>query len=152
MPDIAASNRNLREQSEIGNFRRDLYFRLSIFEITLPPLRACGDDVLLLADYFIKMLDRTRFKSRSRQLSPEVVKVFRHYEWIGNTRELRNAIERVLILEDSEQITMKYLPLSFSLYDHYKFPTEKIDLNANNDSHRHNTINDFKVYPSTLHR
>lgn len=111
---IAASNRNLREESEAGRFRRDFYFRLSVIEIDMPPLRERGDDVLLLAAHFIKTLDRGRYQSKPRRLAPEVVKVFRQYQWHGNVRELRNAIERAVILEESEQITVKYLPPQLS--------------------------------------
>jgi len=111
---IAASNRNLREESETGKFRRDLYFRLSIIEIDVPPLRERGDDVLLLAAHFIKALDRGRYKSKPRQLAPEVIKAFKQYPWDGNVRELRNAIERAVILEEGEQITLQYLPPGLS--------------------------------------
>ncbi len=111
---IAASNRNLREESETGKFRRDLYFRLSIIEIDVPPQRERGDDVLLLAAHFIKALDRGRYKSKPRQLAPEVIKAFKQYPWDGNVRELRNAIERAVILEEGEQITLQYLPPGLS--------------------------------------
>jgi len=111
---IAASNRNLREESETGKFRRDLYFRLSVIEIDVPPLRERGDDVLLLAAHFIKTLDRGRYKSKPRQLAPEVIKAFKQYPWDGNVRELRNAIERAVILEEGEQITLRYLPPGLS--------------------------------------
>jgi len=143
---IAASNRNLREASEAGNFRQDLYFRLSVIEIDIPPLRERGDDVLLLAAYFIKTLDRTHYKSKKRQLSPEVVKAFRQYRWVGNVRELRNAVERALILEEDEQITLKYMPPTLNRFDssngfhesnanHYiQLPPDGISLDAVEDS------------------
>lgn len=111
---IAASNRNLRDAGNIQEFRQDLYFRLSIIEIELPPLRQRGDDILLLANYFIKTLDHSRHKTKKRQLSPAAAEAFRNYEWRGNVRELRNAIERTLILEESEEITLKYLPTPLS--------------------------------------
>ena len=115
---IAASNRNLRKESEAGDFRQDLYFRLSVIEINIPPLRRRGDDVLLLAEHFIKKFDRKRFrKSRPRRLSPEVIDVFRQYNWTGNVRELRNAIERSLILEEGEEITLKYMPLNLNQFN-----------------------------------
>ncbi|MBA4121832.1 MAG: sigma-54-dependent Fis family transcriptional regulator [Acidobacteria bacterium] len=111
---IAASNRNLREESETGKFRRDFYFRLSVIEIDVPPLRERGDDVLLLAAHFIKKLDRGRYQLKPRQLAPEAIKAFKQYPWDGNVRELRNAIERAVILEEGEQITLKYLPPGLS--------------------------------------
>jgi two-component system response regulator AtoC len=108
---IAASNRDLKTESEAGRFRLDLYYRLSIIQIDIPPLRARGDDVLLLAEHYIKTIgDRLRMRNRIAGLSPEVTAAFRHYAWPGNVRELRNVIERTLILEDSDVITMEYLP------------------------------------------
>ena len=114
---IAASNRNLREESETGKFRRDFYFRLSVIEIDVPPLRERGDDVLLLAAHFIKKLDRGRYQLKPRQLAPEAIKAFKQYPWDGNVRELRNAIERAVILEEGEQITLQYLPPKLSRSD-----------------------------------
>jgi DNA-binding NtrC family response regulator len=108
---IAASNRDLKTESEAGRFRLDLYYRLSIIQIDIPPLRARGDDVLLLAEHYIKTIgDRLKMRNRIAGLSPEVTAAFRHYAWPGNVRELRNVIERTLILEDSDVITMEYLP------------------------------------------
>ena len=107
---IAASNRNLREASELGKFRQDLYFRLSVIEIDIPPLRERGDDILLLANHFVEMLDQNRYKLQGRHFSPAVIEAFRQYRWNGNVRELRNAVERALILEESEEITLKYMP------------------------------------------
>jgi two-component system response regulator AtoC len=108
---IAASNRDLKTESEVGRFRLDLYYRLSIIQIDIPPLRARGDDVLLLAEHYIKTIgDRLKMRNRIAGLSPEVTAAFRHYAWPGNVRELRNVIERTLILEDSDAITMEYLP------------------------------------------
>jgi len=106
---VAASNRDLRSESEEGRFRLDLYYRLSVIQIDLPPLRARGDDVLLLAEYFIKTLNE-RLRRKISGISPGVAQVFRRYEWRGNVRELRNVIERAMILEDEDVITAKYLP------------------------------------------
>lgn len=108
---IAASNRDLRTESEAGRFRLDLYYRLSVIQIDIPPLRDRGEDVLLLAAHYISELGR-RLKLRRpiRGLQPDVESAFRHYRWPGNVRELRNVIERTLILEDGELITTNYLP------------------------------------------
>jgi two-component system, NtrC family, response regulator AtoC len=107
---IAASNRNLKMEAKEKQFREDLYYRLSIIQIELPPLRQRGEDVLLLADYFVKKLDKKRLQSSGRKFAPEVLEAFCRYRWSGNVRELRNVIERALILEDGEVITMKYMP------------------------------------------
>ncbi|HEY2974672.1 MAG TPA: sigma-54 dependent transcriptional regulator [Pyrinomonadaceae bacterium] len=108
---LAASNRDLKSESEAGRFRLDLYYRLSIIQIDIPPLRERGDDVLLLSQHYIETIgSRLRLRSKITNLSPEVVAVFRKYDWPGNVRELRNVIERALILEDSDTITTEYLP------------------------------------------
>ncbi len=106
---IAASNRDLRTESEAGRFRLDLYYRLSVIQIELPALRERGNDVLLLADFYIKHFNE-RLRKRIRGLTPEVAEIFCQYHWPGNVRELRNVIERVMILEDSELITTDWLP------------------------------------------
>ncbi len=110
---IAASNRDLRAESEAGKFRLDLYYRLSVIQIDLPPLRERGDDVLLLTDYYIRQFNE-KLRKRIRGLSPEVTDIFRRYAWPGNVRELRNVIERVMILEDGELVTEMWLPRGVS--------------------------------------
>jgi len=107
---LAASNRDLKTESEAGRFRLDLYYRLSIIQIDIPPLRERGDDVLLLAQYYIDTLGAKLLRCKITRLSPEATAVFRRYDWPGNVRELRNVIERALILEDTDQITTEYLP------------------------------------------
>ena len=108
---LAASNRDLKTESEAGRFRLDLYYRLSIIQIDIPPLRERGDDVLLLSQHYIDRIgSRIRRREKITGLSPEVESVFRKYGWPGNVRELRNVIERALILEDSNVITIEYLP------------------------------------------
>ena len=105
---IAASNRDLKSESEAGKFRLDLYYRLSVIQIDLPPLRERGDDVLLLTDHYIKNFDE-KLRKRIR-VTPEVAEIFRRYGWPGNVRELRNVIERAMILEDDDLITSSWLP------------------------------------------
>ena len=108
---LAASNRDLKTESEGGRFRLDLYYRLSIIQIDIPPLRERGDDVLLLSQHYIDTLGaRLKRNHKITGISPEAAAVFRNYRWPGNVRELRNVIERALILEDSDQITTEYLP------------------------------------------
>ena len=107
---LAASNRDLKTESDAGRFRLDLYYRLSIIQIDIPPLRERGEDVLLLAKHYIETIGARRLRKRIIGLSPEVAEVFRGYYWPGNVRELRNVIERALILEDNETITTEYLP------------------------------------------
>ena len=106
---IAASNRDLKVESETGRFRLDLYYRLSVIQIDIPPIRERGDDVILLAEHYVEYFN-ARLRKRVRGLSPEVAEIFRGYTWPGNVRELRNVIERVMILEDDDVITPAYLP------------------------------------------
>ena len=108
---LAASNRDLKTESEAGRFRLDLYYRLSIIQIDIPPLRERGNDVLLLSNYYIDTISvRLKRNKKITGLSAEVKDVFRKYHWPGNVRELRNVIERALILEDTDEITTEYLP------------------------------------------
>src|SRR5215470_521048 len=112
---LAASNRDLKAASEAGRFRLDLYYRLSIIQIDIPPLRERGDDVLLLSQHYIEAIGAKLRRRKITGLSPEARAVFRKYDWPGNVRELRNVIERALILEDADQITTEYLPGSLLL-------------------------------------
>ena len=108
---LAASNRDLKSESEAARFRLDLYYRLSIIQIDIPPLRERGDDVLLLSQHYIETIgSKLRLRNKIKSLSTEVASLFRRYNWPGNVRELRNVIERALILEDNETITTEYLP------------------------------------------
>jgi two-component system response regulator AtoC len=112
---VAASNRDLKTESEAGRFRLDLYYRLSIIQIDIPALRERGDDVLLLAEHYINTIgSRLRLGKKITGLAPDVGAMFRRYDWPGNVRELRNVIERALILEDSDVITMEYLPTALT--------------------------------------
>jgi DNA-binding NtrC family response regulator len=106
---IAASNRDLKSESDVGRFRLDLYYRLSVIQIDIPPLRERADDVILLAQHYIKQFNE-RLRKRVNGITPEVAETFRKYAWPGNVRELRNVIERVMILEDEDVITTRYLP------------------------------------------
>ena len=106
---IAASNRDLKTESDAGNFRLDLYYRLSVIQIDIPPLRERGDDILILGEYYLQQFNQ-KLRKQIRGLAPEVSSIFRNYTWPGNVRELRNVIERVMILEDSEHITPMWLP------------------------------------------
>jgi DNA-binding NtrC family response regulator len=113
---IAASNRDLKMGSEEGRFRLDLYYRLSVIQIDVPPLRERGEDVILLAEHLMAGFNR-QFRKRVRGLSSQVADIFRHYKWPGNVRELRNVVERVMILEDEDVITPAYLPRGMSTED-----------------------------------
>ena len=107
---VAASNRDLKAEAEAQRFRLDLYFRLSVIRVDIPPLRARDEDVLLLAQHYIERTNQKRGEKKLRGLAPQVAEIFRRYEWLGNVRELRNVIERASILEDGEFVTTEHLP------------------------------------------
>jgi DNA-binding NtrC family response regulator len=96
---IAATNRNLDEEVRAGKFREDLFYRLQVMPVVLPPLRERRGDIPLLAAFYIDRFNR-EFKKRVRGLAPAAVKLLEQYAWPGNVRELRNAIERAMLLND----------------------------------------------------
>ncbi|MDA8086254.1 MAG: sigma-54 dependent transcriptional regulator [Nitrospiraceae bacterium] len=107
---IAATNKSLDEEVKKGNFREDLYYRLKVVPIHLPPLRERGEDILLLARYFIDTFNR-EFRKNVKGLSRDTETLFLEYHWPGNVRELKNVIERAMILENEELILPEHLPL-----------------------------------------
>jgi PAS domain S-box-containing protein len=110
---IAATNKNLREAVKEGAFRQDLYFRLNVIHITIPPLRERPEDIPLLADFFLAHYNK-KFRRHIEEVSQDTMQLLVAHDWPGNVRELRNAIERAMILEDSSQITPGSLPLSIN--------------------------------------
>jgi DNA-binding NtrC family response regulator len=109
---VAATNRLLKAAVAARQFREDLYFRLSVFPITIPPLRERPDDIPMLARYFIDKFCRDLNK-RPLALSPSAEQELRTYPWPGNVRELQNCIERAAILTEGETIHPRHLNLSF---------------------------------------
>jgi two-component system response regulator HydG len=105
---ICATNRDLELEVNSGRFRRDLYYRLAVVHIELPPLRVRGDDVILLAKHFLHALQPG--SSGAGDFSDEVLSSFRRYTWPGNIRELRNVVERALALARTERIELSDLP------------------------------------------
>jgi len=106
---IAATNRDLQAMVRDGEFREDLYYRISVIPLQIPPLRHRRDDIPLLANHFLSRLNATMGKKIER-LSAEALKRIEAYGWPGNVRELENAIERAFILETSEELSATYLP------------------------------------------
>jgi DNA-binding NtrC family response regulator len=105
---VAATNKDLEAEVRAGRFRSDLYFRLKVVSIEMPPLRDRGEDILLLARHFMAEFSR-RFQKRFSDVSPEAVAVLAAYGWPGNVRELRNLIERVVLLEEGARIEVSHL-------------------------------------------
>jgi Nif-specific regulatory protein len=106
---IAATNRLLPEAVQSGTFRKDLYYRLNVVALTIPPLRGRREDIPLLADHFVAKASR-KCKSRIKPLSAEARACLMNYDWPGNVRELENAIERALVLGSTEYILPDDLP------------------------------------------
>jgi DNA-binding NtrC family response regulator len=106
---VAATNKRLDEEVARGRFREDLYYRLSVVAVRLPALRERGEDVLLLARHFLREMN-VRFKKRFRDLSAESADLLLRYPWPGNVRQLRNVLERAVLLEDGELLTPDHLP------------------------------------------
>jgi len=128
---VAATNRNLEDEVKHGRFREDLYYRLNVLPIALPPLRARPDDIQRLTNYFIDNFN-TEFRKRVRRVAPETMKRLQAYSWPGNIRELRNAIERAMLLADAEELTDADFPLAGGLAprlsEGVQLPAQGIDL------------------------
>jgi transcriptional regulator with PAS, ATPase and Fis domain len=113
---VAATNKNLREAVKEGAFRQDLYFRLNVIQILIPPLRDRTDDIVPLTKFFVEHYNR-KFKRNIEGVSEAAAKLLLSHDWPGNVRELRNAIERAMILEESSLITPPSLPIAISRPD-----------------------------------
>ncbi|MBN2231379.1 MAG: sigma-54-dependent Fis family transcriptional regulator [Deltaproteobacteria bacterium] len=107
---ISATNQALEKLIETGRFREDLYYRLKVINITIPPLRERKQDIEVLVKYFIDHFN-SKLNKQVRGMSPEALRFLQQYAWPGNVRELKNCIERIMILEDTEVIGPEHLPL-----------------------------------------
>jgi len=112
---IVATNENLQEAIQKGKFREDLYHRFNEFSIFMPPLRERGNDIMLLAEHFLK-LSNQELNRNVTSFSAEVVDCFMNYRWQGNIRELKNIVRRAALITEGNEITMKALPLEISNY------------------------------------
>ncbi len=109
---IAATNKDLDHLVKIGEFREDLYFRLNVIELTIPPLRERVDDIPLLLEYFLQKLNK-KLNKNIKSVSREVMKMFMAYYWPGNARELKHLIESAVVLTQSNIISLDDLPAKF---------------------------------------
>lgn len=107
---VAATNKNLAKEVQEGRFREDLYYRLNVITIDLPPLRERPEDIEPLAEHFMRKYAR-RIKKELRGISPEALQLLRSYRWPGNVRELENVMERAVILSRGDQVLPAVLPL-----------------------------------------
>ena len=108
---ITATNRDLAKQVEDGAFRQDLFYRLNVIYIQIPPLRERREDILPMANFFVETYN-AKFNRKIEGLSLEAEQLLTNHDWPGNVRELRNAIERAMILEESTQIRPSNLPIA----------------------------------------
>lgn len=106
---IAATNQNLEDAVTAGRFREDLFYRLNVIPIDIPPLRERTEDILLLCDYFVEKHSR-RLGRNPIRLTDDAMKAFISYHWPGNVRELENTVERLLVLKDDDVVTPYDLP------------------------------------------
>ena len=106
---ICATNRILFQEVKDGKFRNDLYFRLQVVSINIPPLRDRGDDCLVLTEHFIKKFNR-RYDRAVHGWEPAIAEIFRGFHWPGNVRELENLLERIFVLETDDRILVKHIP------------------------------------------
>jgi len=111
---IVATNRNLEKDSTSGKFRPDLYYRLNVFPIYMPPLRERGSDIILLADFFVEKYS-AQLKKQIKRIATSAIDLLLAHHWPGNVRELENCIERAALLADSDTIESVHLPPSLQM-------------------------------------
>jgi DNA-binding NtrC family response regulator len=130
---IAATNQNLEELVARSKFREDLYYRLNVIPIKVPPLRERRDDIPLLVQHFLEELSRGRQRPRKR-FTPAALELLCRHPWPGNVRELENLVERLVILTEGEVIDVADLPEKFQAMSPVpaveKLPGDGLDLNA----------------------
>jgi two-component system response regulator AtoC len=128
---IAATNRNLEDEVKKGRFREDLYYRLNVLPIVLPPLRTRADDIPALVNYFVDAYNK-EFRKRVRGVSDEAMRRLQTYGWPGNVRELRNAVERAMLLVEGNELTADQFPVASAagarLTEGVPLPATGIDL------------------------
>ncbi len=157
---IAATNRVLEQEIERGTFREDLYYRLNVVSIRLPPLRERGDDVAVMARYFLQRYAR-EFSSRVRGFTPGALVALKKYAWPGNVRELENRVKKAVVLADRAMVSAEDLDLSPEVLEptlplaqatrefQKRYVNEVLERNTGN---RTKTAKDLGVDPRTIFR
>lgn len=108
---VAATNKNLEDEIERGNFREDLFYRLNVIPFFVPPLRDRREDIPLLADHFLREFT-TAYGRKPKELTPEAYRVLADFHWPGNVRELKNLIERIVILNPQVRVDARHIPVN----------------------------------------
>jgi two-component system, NtrC family, response regulator len=137
---ISATNRHLQAEVEEGKFREDLYYRLNVFTIELPPLRDRKKDIPMLASHFVKLFAGKMNKTR-QVMTKEFVQLLERQPWKGNIRELRNVIERAVILSDGPELTQESLPVDFRQEVQVGLPMSAFDLASVEKLHIQRVLN-----------
>jgi len=139
---LAATNRDLDKLVQDGHFREDLYYRLKVIPIVIPPLRERRSDIPLLIHHFMDQISKSR-KKKIKSMSKDLIKAFMEYDWPGNVRELENIIERMIILAEEDELTLQDLPDKIIEKHHFEedsiepfIPEEGFSLN--------NAINEYE--------
>jgi two-component system nitrogen regulation response regulator NtrX len=132
---IAATNKNLEEEIERGNFREDLYFRLAVIPIYVPPLRERATDIPLLVRHFMDVFSREN-NLRPKRIAPAAMEALQRYRWKGNIRELRNTVERLIIMTPGDTVDVADLPETVRV--------ERAQSTGDNGSEKPGTLRQFK--------
>jgi DNA-binding NtrC family response regulator len=129
---VAATNRDLEDAVTQGRFREDLFYRLNVMQIQLPPLREHAADIPLLVRYYLDLFNR-EFRKRVRGVTDEAQALLAGYRWPGNIRELRNAVERAMLLADGDLLGPEHFPVSVSrrpAAEGFELPDEGVSLES----------------------
>lgn len=121
---VAATNKNLEEEIERGNFREDLFYRLNVIPFSVPPLRERVEDIPLLAEHFLKEFTLA-YGRKPKELTPEAFEVLQQHRWPGNVRELRNLMERIVIMNPQVRIDARHIPLNPAKRAVFERPIER---------------------------
>ena len=121
---VAATNKNLEDEIERGNFREDLFYRLNVIPFYVPPLRERVEDVPLLAEHFLREFTMA-YGRRPKELTPEAYEVLREHRWPGNVRELRNLMERIVIMNPQARVDARHIPLANGKRNVIERPAER---------------------------
>ncbi len=122
---VAATNKNLEDEIDRGNFREDLFYRLNVIPFHVPPLRERVEDVALLADHFLKEFT-TAYGRKAKELTPEAYQALQEYQWPGNVRELKNLMERIVIMNPQIRVDARHLPLNPARRSVFDRPAERV--------------------------
>lgn len=147
---VCATNRNPSEEVAAGRFREDLFYRLHVIPIHLPPLREREEDILLIANYFLKNYAQEENKSFN-SFSPTCEMAFQNYQWPGNVRELQNVIRNIVVLNNGEEVVIEMLPPPLNSVDQVKQPSVRPTLVEKNEMDKHQIVPLWQVEKDAIH-